>query len=211
MQGARRLRDGLVGLLVWRSLQGLGRWLWITDRAMREVLGRLARIPLFGLCMACGLVLDASYLAGELVCGCRLALAGPWPCMTHKNELAATGQEPFKWLYRIYKATCQAPVKISTRADLRHPLATVLRSALSPPAKTGGGSAAFPQKSGKARRKERYFAPSGTSNDLPNVLIGASNAQHLMRIFVPGTGTLPVWGRFGGGRSAPSKSRRHEG
>ena len=53
--------------------------------------------------MACGLVLAASHLAGELVRGCRLALAGPWPCMTHENEPAATGQEPFKWLYRIYK------------------------------------------------------------------------------------------------------------
>ena len=58
---------------------------------------------LFGSCMACGLVLDASHLAGELVRGCRLALAGPWPGETHEIEPAATGQEPFKWLYPIYK------------------------------------------------------------------------------------------------------------
>jgi len=58
---------------------------------------------LFGSCMACGLVLDASHLAGELVRGCRLALAGPGPCMTHKIEPAATDPKPFAWLYRIYK------------------------------------------------------------------------------------------------------------
>jgi len=39
----------------------------------------------------------------RLVRGYRLALAGPWPCMTREIELAATGREPFKWLYRIYK------------------------------------------------------------------------------------------------------------
>jgi len=53
--------------------------------------------------MACGLVLDASHLAGELVRGFRLALAGPRPGATHEIEPTATGQEPFKWLYRIYK------------------------------------------------------------------------------------------------------------
>jgi len=53
--------------------------------------------------MACGLVLDALHLAGELVCGCRLALAGHWRGATHEIEPAATGQEPFTWLYRIYK------------------------------------------------------------------------------------------------------------
>jgi len=53
--------------------------------------------------MACGLVLDASHLARELVRGYCLALAGPWPGATHEIEPAATGQEPFTWLYRIYK------------------------------------------------------------------------------------------------------------
>jgi len=75
----------------------------MTDRPTLKVPGRLARIPLFGSCMACGLVLDASHLAGELVRGCRLALAGPWPCVTHGIEPAADRQEPFKWLYPIYK------------------------------------------------------------------------------------------------------------
>jgi len=40
----------------------------------------------------------------ELVRGYRLALAGPWPGATHEIEPAATGREPFKWLYPIYKA-----------------------------------------------------------------------------------------------------------
>ena len=75
----------------------------MTDRATREVPGRLARVPLFGSCIACGLVLDASHLVGELVRGCRLALAGPWRGVTRENEPATTGQKPFKWLYRIYK------------------------------------------------------------------------------------------------------------
>jgi len=75
--------------------------------------------------MACGLVLDASHLAGELalprsrlVRGFHLALASPRPCMTHKNEPAATGREPFTWVYQSYKLACQAPAKISTRAEL---------------------------------------------------------------------------------------------
>jgi len=40
--------------------------------------------------------------------------AGPRPGATHENEPAATGREPFTWLYRLFKAACQAPVKIST-------------------------------------------------------------------------------------------------
>ena len=44
--------------------------------------------------MACGLVLAASHLAGELVLGCRLALAGPSPCVTHEIEPAATRRKP---------------------------------------------------------------------------------------------------------------------
>jgi len=91
-QGARPLPGYVVGLLVWRSIQGLGRPLCMTGRTTREVPGRLARVPLFGSCMACGLVR-----------GSRLALAGPWACMTHEIEPAADGQEPFKWLYPIYK------------------------------------------------------------------------------------------------------------
>jgi len=90
-------------LLVWRSLQGLGRPFSLSDRATLTFFGGLARILLFGSCLACGLVLDASHLAGELVRGFRLALAGPWRGATHKNEPAATGQEPFTWLYPIYK------------------------------------------------------------------------------------------------------------
>jgi len=53
--------------------------------------------------MACGLVLDASHLAGELALGYRLALAGPRPGATHEIAPATTGQESFKWLYPIYK------------------------------------------------------------------------------------------------------------
>jgi len=99
-QTARPLPGYAVVLLMWRSLQGLGRRFWITDGTSLKVPGRLAGIPLFGSCMACGLVLDASHLAGELaltrsrlVLGCRLALAGPWPGATHENEPAATGQK----------------------------------------------------------------------------------------------------------------------
>jgi len=106
---------------------------------------------------------------------------GRTPCMTQTREPAPDGREPFVCLHQLSKIACQAPVKISTRADPPHILATVLRSALSPPAKTGGGSALPPPKRGGRRRKERYFAPSGTLHDLPNILIGAPNAQYLTR------------------------------
>jgi len=76
-------------------------------------------------------------------------------------------------------------------------LATVLRSALSPPAKTGG-----------RRRKERYFAPSGTLHDLPNVLIGALNAQYLTRRHEYGEAARSAGER--GPRKVPEARRRRD-
>ncbi len=90
--------------------------------AFHKVLpGGQARMPLFGSYLACGLVLDALHLAkklaltrSRLVRGCRLALASPSPGMTHQNEPAATGREPFTWLYRLFRMACQDSAKIST-------------------------------------------------------------------------------------------------
>jgi len=76
--------------------------------------------------------------------------------MTREIDPAATGQEPFKWLYRIYKVACQAPAKISTRAELPSSPATVLHRANQLPAKTGGGSALPPPKRYYERRGGNY-------------------------------------------------------
>jgi len=154
LRGARPLRKSAVIPLMWRSLRGLSRPLWIAHGPSLEVPGGLARVHLCGSCPACG---------PELVPGCRLALAGPGPGATHKNDLAARPPGRFR---KPAKPGYRSPHEQSDRVVL----ATVLRSVLIPPAKTGGRSAVFPQKSGKTRRRERYFAPPGTSALPPEFL-----------------------------------------
>ena len=107
-QTARPLPGCMVVLLVWRSLQGPGRRLCMTDRPTLKVPGRLARIPLFGSCMACGLVLDASHLAGELVRGCRLALA---------EYFVVIAELPFRYC----KRNIPLPVAPGTRKKVSFP------------------------------------------------------------------------------------------
>ena len=76
---------------------------------------------LFGSCLACGPALAARgslqlalTRSHGLVRGFLLALAGPSPGMTHENEPAATGREPFTRLYRLFRMACQDSAKIST-------------------------------------------------------------------------------------------------
>jgi len=112
--------------------------------------------------MACGLVLAASHLAGKLVPGCRLALAGPSPCTTHENELAATRPEPFAWVYRLNKSTAHPGKDLHTSRTTAHP---------------GNGLAACSHSSCKNRRKEcrlsakkREGAPEGAVFCAPQIL-----------------------------------------
>jgi len=115
------------------------------------------------------------------------------PGTTHTRELAPNGQKCFESLpspvkdLHASRATGSFPQRSCTlQTNLLQKQAEECR---------------LPAKKREDVPTERYFAPSGTSNYLPNFLTGASNAQHLMRISVPGTGTLPV-GRVKGGRSA---------
>ena len=155
---------------------------------------------LIGSCLACGPVLAASHLAGELVRGCRLALAGPSPCTTHEIEPAATSQESAVWFYRLNKRAahpCKDLHTSRTAVLLRNSLAVCSLSSC----KNRRRECPLAPQRGREAPEGAVFCALRNLALPPECLCRSIKCAAFDADLVLGTGTLPV-GWVKGGRSA---------